>query len=76
MAPSQFEINYSYAEAVAAADTIALYKFICRQIAFQMGMTASFLPKPIAGIFKPLLPVSTGIAVVVMLLAFLKFNAP
>ena len=50
VAPSQFEINYSYAEAVAAADTIALYKFICRQIAFQMGMTASFLPKPVVGV--------------------------
>jgi glutamine synthetase len=50
VAPSQFEINYSYAEAVAAADQIQLYKFICRQVAANMGMTASFLPKPVVGV--------------------------
>ena len=50
VAPSQFEINYSYAEAVAAADHIQLYKFICRQVAKNMGMTACFLPKPVAGV--------------------------
>jgi glutamine synthetase len=50
VAPSQFEINYSYAEVVAAADHIQLYKFICRQVARKMGMTASFLPKPVVGV--------------------------
>src|SRR5581483_9414566 len=30
VAPSQFEINYSYGEVVAAADQIQLYKLICR----------------------------------------------
>lgn len=50
VAPSQFEINYSYAEVVAAADTIQLYKLICRQIATKMGLTASFLPKPVVGV--------------------------
>jgi glutamine synthetase len=50
VAPSQFEINYSYAEVVAAADQIQLYKLICRQIATKMGMTACFLPKPIVGV--------------------------
>src|SRR5579862_6942706 len=50
VAPSQFEINYSYAEVVAAADHIQLYKFICRQVAKSMGMTASFLPKPVVGV--------------------------
>ena len=50
VAPSQFEINYSYAEVVAAADHIQLYKFICRQVAAKMGMTASFLPKPVVGV--------------------------
>ncbi len=50
VAPSQFEINYSYGEVVAAADQIQLYKLICRQIADQMGMTASFLPKPVVGV--------------------------
>ena len=50
VAPSQFEINYSYAEVVAAADQIQLYKLICRQIATRMGMSVSFLPKPVVGV--------------------------
>jgi glutamine synthetase len=50
VAPSQFEINYSYGEVVAAADQIQLYKLICRQVATQMGMTACFLPKPVTGV--------------------------
>ena len=50
VAPSQFEINYSYGEATAAADTIQLYKLICRQVATRLGMTASFLPKPVVGV--------------------------
>src|ERR1700760_1854145 len=49
VAPSQFEINYSYGEVVAAADQIQLYKLICRQVATRMGLTASFLPKPVVG---------------------------
>lgn len=50
VAPSQFEMNYSYTEALIAADQIQLYKLVCRQVAQSMGMTASFLPKPVAGI--------------------------
>ena len=50
VAPSQFEINYSYGDVVTAADQIQLYKLICRQVATQMGMTASFLPKPVTGV--------------------------
>ena len=50
VAPSQFEINYSYGEVVAAADQIQLYKLICRQVATNLGLTASFLPKPVVGV--------------------------
>ncbi|HET6844714.1 MAG TPA: glutamine synthetase family protein [Candidatus Angelobacter sp.] len=50
VAPSQFEINYSYGEVVAAADQIQIYKLICRQVATRMGLTASFLPKPVVGV--------------------------
>ena len=50
VAPSQFEINYNYGEVVAAADQIQLYKLICRQVATKLGMTASFLPKPVVGV--------------------------
>src|SRR5437762_3445339 len=50
VAPSQFEINYGYVEVVQAADQIQLYKLVCRQVATNMGFTASFLPKPIVGV--------------------------
>ena len=46
VAPSQFEMNYRYAEVVQAADQVQLYKVIARQIAKNFGMTATFLPKP------------------------------
>ncbi len=48
--PSQFEMNFKYASALVAADRIQLYKLLCRQVAQSMGMTASFLPKPITGV--------------------------
>ncbi|HEX4487270.1 MAG TPA: glutamine synthetase family protein [Terriglobales bacterium] len=50
VAPSQFEINYGYGEVVAAADQIQIYKLICRQVATNMGLSASFLPKPVVGV--------------------------
>lgn len=50
VAPSQFEINFKYSDAVITADQILLYKLVCRQVAKQMGFTATFLPKPISGI--------------------------
>lgn len=50
VAPSQFELNYTYTDALVAADQIQLYKLVSRQAAARMGMTACFLPKPIAGI--------------------------
>ena len=50
VAPSQFELNFGYIEVVRACDQIQLYKLVCRQVADNMGMTATFLPKPIANI--------------------------
>lgn len=50
VAPSQFEMNFNYAEASMAADQVQLYKLLGRQVAAQMGLTASFLPKPVAGV--------------------------
>jgi len=50
VAPSQFEMNFSYADALRTADLIQLYKLVCRQVANTMGLTATFLPKPIMGI--------------------------
>lgn len=50
VAPSQFEMNYSYTEAAIAADQVMLYKLLCRQIAYLKHATASFLPKPVTGV--------------------------
>ncbi|HVW78869.1 MAG TPA: glutamine synthetase family protein [Alloacidobacterium sp.] len=50
VAPSQFEINYGYGEVVSAADQIQIYKLVCRQVATKLGVTASFLPKPVVGV--------------------------
>jgi len=50
VAPSQFEMNFSYTDVVRAADQVQLYKLICRQVANKMGMTSTFLPKPTMGI--------------------------
>jgi len=50
VAPSQFEMNFTYADAVITADQVQLYKLLCRQVAAKYDMTASFLPKPMAGV--------------------------
>jgi glutamine synthetase len=50
VAPSQFEMNFSYSDVLRACDNIQLYKLVCRQVANSIGMTASFLPKPFVGI--------------------------
>ena len=50
VAPSQFEMNYAHSEATVAADQAQLYKLLSRQVAARMEMTASFLPKPVAGV--------------------------
>jgi glutamine synthetase len=50
VAPSQFEMNYAYADATVAADQVQLYKLIARQVAAQLELTASFLPKPVANV--------------------------
>lgn len=50
VAPAQFEMNYGHTEASIAADQVQLYKLIARQVASRMGMSASFLPKPVTGV--------------------------
>jgi glutamine synthetase len=50
VAPSQFEMNYSYCEVNIAADQVLLYKLVCRQVAARLDLTASFLPKPVTGV--------------------------
>jgi glutamine synthetase len=50
VAPSQFELNFTFADALVTADQIQLYKLTCRQVARNLGLSASFLPKPVAGV--------------------------
>jgi glutamine synthetase len=50
VAPSQFEMNFSYSDVLVTADQVQLYKLLCRQVAANLGMTASFLPKPVTGV--------------------------
>jgi glutamine synthetase len=50
VAPSQFEMNYSYTEALIGADQVQLYKLLCRQVAQNLDLTACFLPKPVTGV--------------------------
>jgi len=50
VAPSQFEMNWGYSEALITADQIQLYKLLCRQVAAKLDLTASFLPKPVTGV--------------------------
>ncbi|MBA4337141.1 glutamine synthetase [bacterium] len=50
VAPSQFEMNYSYTDMLQAGDQVQLYKVIARQIAKNFGLTASFLPKPLMNV--------------------------
>lgn len=50
VAPSQFELNFGYTDILRACDQIQLYKLVCRQIANNLGMTATFLPKPVTNI--------------------------
>jgi glutamine synthetase len=50
VAPSQFEMNFKYADALIGSDEVQLYKLLARQVAAQLDTTASFLPKPVTGV--------------------------
>ncbi|MDR0528105.1 MAG: type III glutamate--ammonia ligase, partial [Zoogloeaceae bacterium] len=45
-APGQFEINYTYSEALESADRFVLFRMAATEIANSMGMVCSFMPKP------------------------------
>ena len=50
VAPGQHEIDFKYAEALAAADHIATFRFIVRRVATNFNLHATFMPKPIYGV--------------------------
>ncbi len=45
-ANGQFEVNYTYADALKSADNYIFLKMAAGEIANQMGMVCSFMPKP------------------------------
>jgi glutamine synthetase len=45
-ANGQFEVNFTYADALATADRYILFKMAASEIAKSMGVIASFMPKP------------------------------
>ncbi|MFF0447897.1 glutamine synthetase family protein [Streptomyces sp. NPDC004609] len=47
--PGQIELNWMYDHADLTADRLVTYRQICRQVARELGVTASFMPKPATG---------------------------
>ena len=45
----QAEINYRFDELLAAADSLLLFKYVVKNVAWRNGKTATFMPKPIFG---------------------------
>lgn len=50
VAPGQHEIDFMYADALAAADDIATFRLVVKTVARQHGLHATFMPKPLYGI--------------------------
>src|SRR5207237_3390550 len=47
VAHGQHEIDFRYADALTTADNIATFRFAVKHVAQQLGLVASFTPKPI-----------------------------
>ncbi len=49
VAPSQHEIDLTYADALSMADNVMTYKMVVKRVAHRNGYYATFMPKPIFG---------------------------
>jgi glutamine synthetase len=49
--PSQHEIDLRYTDALSMADNVMTFRTVVKQIASDLGVHATFMPKPIAGAF-------------------------
>ena len=49
-ANGQFEMNWSFADALVTADRHSFFKFMVKSIAEKHGLRATFMPKPFAGL--------------------------
>jgi len=47
----QFELDFGFADALTMADRFTFFRLMARQVARQMGLVASFMPKPFADDF-------------------------
>ena len=47
-ANGQFEVNFTYGDALTTADRYIVFKMAASEIAHQMGLIATFMPKPFA----------------------------
>jgi len=43
---AQYEFDFDYAEALQMADRLAFFRLMVKQVAKQVGLSASFMPKP------------------------------
>lgn len=50
VAPSQHEIDLKYTDALTMADNVIAYKAVVKEVARQLGLYATFMPKPINGV--------------------------
>ncbi|TVP95521.1 MAG: type I glutamate--ammonia ligase [Acholeplasmatales bacterium] len=50
VAPGQHEINFEFADALKACDSLQTFKLVVKNIAKRHGLHATFMPKPIAAI--------------------------
>lgn len=48
--PGQLELNWMFDDCHLTADRLMYYRLICRQVANELGVKASFMPKPGEGI--------------------------
>jgi glutamine synthetase len=48
--PSQHEIDLRYTDALTMADNVMTFRMLVREIALQLGVYATFMPKPLTGV--------------------------
>ena len=49
-APSQHEIDLRYTDALTMADNVMTFRLVVREVAFEAGAHATFMPKPLAAV--------------------------
>ncbi|HUA94650.1 MAG TPA: glutamine synthetase family protein [Acidimicrobiales bacterium] len=49
-APSQHEVDLRYTDALSMADTVMTVRLVVKELAQRVGVHASFMPKPMAGV--------------------------